>query len=130
MNCTPESEQLQQALNELATAMTRVICVRVDQAVAQIMSLKSSGEAGASGDVARGTKTVLPLALAQKPAAEEEFIDKHEVARRLGKTLRTVDNWMARGVLPHYKIGRSVNFRWSDVLEHLTRTARVSRYHG
>ena len=57
----------------------------------------------------------------------ETFINKVEVARRLGKTLRTVDNWMARGLLPYFKIGRSVSFKWSDVEVHLAQTCRVCR---
>ena len=66
---------------------------------------------------------------AQLPSAPlpEPFINKEEIARRLGKTLRTVDNWMKRGILPYYKIGRSVEFKWSDVESHLTKTCRVAR---
>ena len=29
----------------------------------------------------------------------EDFIGKPEIARRLNKTVRTVDNWMKRGIL-------------------------------
>lgn len=57
----------------------------------------------------------------------EEFIDKVEVARRLKKKIRTVDNWMKRGILPYYKIGRSVSFKWSEVESHLGKTCRVCR---
>jgi excisionase family DNA binding protein len=57
----------------------------------------------------------------------ESFINKEEVARRLGKTMRTVDNWMSRGLLPYFKIGRSVSFKWSDVEKHLEKTCRVCR---
>lgn len=57
----------------------------------------------------------------------EGFIGKAEVARRLNKTLRTVDNWMQRGILPYYKIGRSVEFKWSEVETHLAQTCRVCR---
>ena len=57
----------------------------------------------------------------------EGFIKKGEVARRLQKQVRTVDNWMKRGLLPYYKIGRSVSFRWSEVEEHLRDTCRVRR---
>ena len=60
-------------------------------------------------------------------APVEEFINKSEVARRLGRTLRTVDNWMKRGILPYFKIGRSVSFKWSDVEAHLAQTCRVCR---
>jgi len=69
---------------------------------------------------------------AEMPAAAqtvqpEGFIDKPEVARRLNKTIRTVDNWMQLGLLPYYKIGRSVVFKWSDVETHLAQTCRVAR---
>ena len=57
----------------------------------------------------------------------EEFINKAEVARRLGKTIRCIDNWMAKGLVPYFKIGRSVSFRWSDVVAHLATTCRVCR---
>jgi excisionase family DNA binding protein len=57
----------------------------------------------------------------------EGFINKPEVARRLGKKLRTVDNWMQRGILPYYKIGRSVSFKWSEIEAALARTCRISR---
>lgn len=57
----------------------------------------------------------------------EGFIGKAEVAQRLNKTLRTVDNWMQRGILPYYKIGRSVEFKWSEIEAHLAQTCRVTR---
>jgi len=63
----------------------------------------------------------------QPAAAPEGFIGKAEVARRLNKTIRTVDNWMNSGILPYYKIGRSVEFKWSDVESHLRQTCRVAR---
>lgn len=71
-------------------------------------------------------ETNKPATLPSAPVPEP-FISKPEVARRLGKTLRTVDNWMQRGILPYYKIGRSVEFKWSDVESHLTQTCRVAR---
>jgi predicted DNA-binding transcriptional regulator AlpA len=57
----------------------------------------------------------------------EEFINKAEVARRLKKTVRCIDNWMSRGFLPYYKIGRSVSFKWSEIEAALARTCRVCR---
>lgn len=45
----------------------------------------------------------------------ELFMNKAEVAGRLRKTVRTVENWMESGILPYYKVGRSVVFRWSDI---------------
>jgi excisionase family DNA binding protein len=60
----------------------------------------------------------------------ESFIPKEEVAKRLGKTVRCIDNWMARGLIPYFKIGRSVSFKWSDVESHLAQTCRVCRRTG
>ena len=64
------------------------------------------------------------------PAADppvEPFIKKPEVAKRLGRTVRTVDAMMRRGQLPYYKFGYSVAFRWSEITEHLAQTCRVCR---
>jgi excisionase family DNA binding protein len=71
-------------------------------------------------------ETAQATATGQPPASPEGFIGKTEVARRLNKTIRTVDNWMSRGILPYYKIGRSVEFKWSDVESHLQQTCRVT----
>ena len=57
----------------------------------------------------------------------EGFIRKREVALRVGKTVRTVDAWMRSGVLPYFKIGRSVLFRWSDVEKHIISNYRSQR---
>ena len=57
----------------------------------------------------------------------EGFIGKAEVARRIGKTVRTVDAWMKRGILPYYKPDRSVLFRWADVEQHIIGNYLVSR---
>jgi len=34
---------------------------------------------------------------------------------------------MKRGILPYYKIGRSVSFKWSEIEAALARTCRVCR---
>jgi excisionase family DNA binding protein len=52
-------------------------------------------------------------------SADEILLDKRETARRLNKSVRTIDAWMKRGRLPYIKVGRSVLFRWSAVLEKL-----------
>lgn len=66
----------------------------------------------------------------QPSATPEGFIGKPEIARRLNMTVRTVDNWMARGILPYYKLGRTVAFRWGDVEAHLQANFRVCRRRG
>lgn len=58
-------------------------------------------------------------------AAAEPFIDKREVARRMGRTVRAVDKMMRKGVLPYYKFDWQVAFRWSEVEAQLVRTCRV-----
>ena len=68
-----------------------------------------------------GQQQVTPAAA----VAFEPFINKPEVARRLGKRVRTVDNWMQQGLLPYYKIGRSVAFKWSEVEVQLKQVCRV-----
>ena len=70
------------------------------------------------------TQTTQAAAASERP---EVFINKPEVARRLQKQVRTVDNWMKRGILPYYKIGRSVVFKWSEVEGALFRSCRVYR---
>lgn len=54
----------------------------------------------------------------------EAFIDKAEVARRLGKTTRTVEVWSKKGYLPFVKVGRSCLYRWRDI------EARLLENHG
>ncbi len=55
----------------------------------------------------------------------EGYIDKRECARRLGRTARSVDTYMAKGIVPFYKLGRTVAFKWSEVDEHIRTHYRV-----
>lgn len=63
-------------------------------------------------------RTLTP-APAIRPAAPtvpvEALIGKPEVARRLNRDVRTIGHWMKAGLIPYYKISRSVGFRWSEV---------------
>ena len=56
----------------------------------------------------------------------EGFVTKPTVARRMNKCTRTIDNLMRRG-LPHYLVGRSVIFKWSEVESYLAANCRVAR---
>jgi len=60
-------------------------------------------------------------------AGAECLINKTELARRVGRKVRTVDYWMAKGLIPYLKIGNAVLFKWSDVEAHLQQTFRVCR---
>jgi excisionase family DNA binding protein len=55
----------------------------------------------------------------------EGYIDKREVGKRLQIRPRTVDDWLKRGILPFYRIGRSVRLKWSEVEQHLRQTSRI-----
>ena len=57
----------------------------------------------------------------------EPYIDKLEVGRRAQMRPRTIDDWMKRGLLPYYKVGRSVRFKWSEVETHFADNCRVCR---
>ena len=59
----------------------------------------------------------------------EGYIDKRECARRLGRTPRSVDTYMALGMVPFYKLGRTVAFKWSEVDAHIKAHYRVG-LHG
>jgi excisionase family DNA binding protein len=43
------------------------------------------------------------------------------LAPKLRRSPRTVQAWMRAGKLPYFKVGKSVLFRWPDVLEALNR---------
>jgi excisionase family DNA binding protein len=58
----------------------------------------------------------------------EKYLTKGEVAARLRKTTRTIDSYMAHGILPFIKIGRSVLFDWEDCQRHITEYFRISRH--
>ena len=62
------------------------------------------------------------------PKAEtnyEDFISKTELAKRLNKKKRTIENYMRRGYLPYYRIAGQVFFKWSDVEAWLGGSCRV-----
>ena len=62
-----------------------------------------------------------------EPAAlGSEYLTKPEVAQLLRLTTRAIDTWMARGLLPYYKIGRTVRFRLSDIQDHLNNNCKVA----
>jgi hypothetical protein len=72
--------------------------------------------------------TTIPVEASQSAPAVlpfEPFIAKPEVARRPNKKLRTVDKWMQQGLIPYYKIGHSVSFKWSEVEKRLKELCHV-----
>jgi hypothetical protein len=70
--------------------------------------------------------TPLPASTVGTPAGPaspdpSDLLTKREVAARLRRTPRCIELWMRKRYLPYIKIGRSVYFRWSDVLTQLDR---------
>ena len=112
MNTSQETERLQTALAGLATVMTKMVNERVEQALAE--SLPARLPTGADSN--NGNRF-----------ASDRLLNKKQVAELLNVTPRCVDGWMSRGLLPYYKIGRSVRFRAGDVVRHLDETALVAR---
>lgn len=55
------------------------------------------------------------------------MLNKKELAGNLKMTVRTVENWQRRGILPFVKVGKVVLFHWPDVVEHLKTNFRVCR---
>jgi excisionase family DNA binding protein len=53
-----------------------------------------------------------------------DYITKTEIAARLKVTSRTIDSWMAKGLVPFRKVGRTVRFDWVEVREYLKARSR------
>lgn len=56
----------------------------------------------------------------------DEILDKIETANRLKISTRTLDQWMRSKRVPFLKIGKTVRFRWADVLARLNENCRVN----
>jgi excisionase family DNA binding protein len=58
--------------------------------------------------------------VATNDRASVGLLRKRELAQQLAISKRTLDAWMQKGRIPFLKVGRSVRFRLSDVLEKLS----------
>ena len=41
--------------------------------------------------------------------------------------MRTLDEWMKRGLIPYYKISRKVVFKWSEIEAAMRERCRINR---
>ena len=57
----------------------------------------------------------------------KRYFDKKGVAAQFGISPRTVDVWMAKKLIPYFKIGKSVFFDAPDIHEHLRKSCRVGQ---
>ena len=82
------------------------------------------GGQGVNPETAMPVVPVAPFAVAEP--ASEPYIGKTEVAARLGRTTRGVNQLMRRRKIPFYKFDRRPAFRWSEVQAHLAQTSHIS----
>lgn len=58
---------------------------------------------------------------------DPEYLNKAELARRLGISIRSLDNLIRARRIPYVKLsGKLIRFPYAEVKEHLDRTCRVS----
>jgi excisionase family DNA binding protein len=111
MSNQADTRRLTEALANIATSIVEIIEVRIRE--------KAAGER-AAGSV-HGGINMLTLA--------ERWVGKKEAAGHLKISLRTLSNWMNKGVIPHIRIGRGVRFKLSEVDEAVKRRLGiVTRY--
>lgn len=53
-------------------------------------------------------------------------LTRHEQAKQLSVSVRTLDGLTAKGKIPYFKIGKSVRFDPIEVESHLRRTSHVN----
>ena len=68
------------------------------------------------GLIKNGTETEIRQSPEPKTGNSEDLVTTKEIARSLKVTERTIQNLVARGIVPTIRIGRCVRFRKSDVL--------------
>lgn len=56
--------------------------------------------------------------------ASKTYYSKQELSLELGVSIRTIDNWIASGLISYSKIGRRVIFSRSDVEDFMQRNKR------
>ena len=77
---------------------------------------------GAGGKKTEVTSGVQNSDLAdQDVCPADSLLTKKELAHRLKKSVRSIENWMKLHYLPYIKIGHSVLFRWGDVTKAIDR---------
>ena len=63
---------------------------------------------------------------ARSNLADDIYISKLEMARRMDVSTRTIEIWMRQNKVPFEKIGRTVRFHWGDVRTYLSRRNHVA----
>ena len=103
MNTIPQSEitRLEQAIAGLAATITEVVQQRISAVV-----------------FATEQERML--------AKRELLLTKQQAAEYFGVTLRTIDQWMGRRLLPYYKLGRTVRIPINQALDAMKQNFLIS----
>jgi len=111
MNNTSDTKRLAEAVANIATTIAEIIEAKIRAA--------ATG-ADATGLVHGRIDMLTPA---------EGWAGKKHAAAHLKISLRTLDNWMKKGVIPYIRIGRGVRLKLSEVDEAMKRRLGVvSRY--
>lgn len=95
MNSTPsETKRLADAVASLATTITEIIEVRL-QATGTRLEVKID-EKGRVLETQVAQKTLQPI------------FNKRQAADYYNVSVRTIENWLSKGYLPYYKIGKMI----------------------
>lgn len=108
MNYASDTKRLAEAVANIATTIAGITEVKVREALAG---------AKAAASIEGGINLL---------TAAEGWVGKKEAAAHLKISLRTLDNRMKKGVIPHIRIGRGVRFKLSEVDEAIKRRLGVS----
>ena len=46
---------------------------------------------------------------------DDDFLMQKELAERLNKSVRTIQNWRHQGLLPFKRMGNSIFFHWGSI---------------
>jgi excisionase family DNA binding protein len=102
MNKASEQHRLADSISGLIATITEII--------------NSTVQMAARGDVQVQAGALQPQSPATvQVATYDPVLTKRQLAAHFQVSLRTIDNWCQKGHLPHYKIGRMVRFRLSDI---------------
>jgi len=106
MSKKSESERLAEAVTALAGTILEIVNEKVKLATE-----------------ARGTVQAETPSNPTQPAALEGWVRKKQLALHYNVSLRTVDNWIKKGMVPHIRLsGRNLRFKPSEVDEALSRS--------
>lgn len=108
MNYASDTKRLAEAVANIATTIAQIIEVKVREALAGAQAAASKLD---------GINML---------TAAEAWVGKKEAAAHLKISLRTLNSWMKKGVIPHMRIGRGVRFKLSEVDEAMKRRLGVS----